>query len=489
MKYRFQTLFVLIFALSATSAVCQDVTTKKSDGAQATEQTESDTPAQAPEASPFDSIRELVKEKDLDAAIIEIEKAVEAEPKNSLLQNYRGSLAAALYRERRYENAFEQVEKRLTYMIENPDQRSPIHIAGTVVMMRPYATRAKKLDRSEELIEQAFAEVESARDDDLDVYVKAMATMVPAKSAHLTAQSRPAEAREFVMQQLKELSNLKVDDEATKMVALGRLHIANINIPEASDADQNALDEFLAGMQQTHAESDELMSEYVRLALSSIRGSYLSAPKLAEARVERLQSVFDETKAEINRKSSYERELKSYRTRIASALKLAKMVGTTAPQMDIESWVNQGSTTADSLKGKVVMLDFWSVWCGPCIATFPHLREWREEFGDQGFEIVGVTRYYNYTWDDAEKRAKRSKEEVSSEAEREMLEQFLAHHKLAHPTIVTPKGSSMQSEFGVTGIPHVVLIDRSGKIQLVKVGAGPASAAEIHKKLTELVAQ
>ena len=185
------------------------------------------------------------------------------------------------------------------------------------------------------------------------------------------------------------------------------------------------------------------------------------------------------------------RRLDSYEKVIESSIRLLEMVGQPAPEFDVETWVNAGDTTLDTLKGKVVLLDFWSVWCGPCIMTFPHLREWREEFHDQGFEIVGVTRYYNYRWDEDAQRATRAPrgEKVTPEEEQEMLKSFLDHHDLKHPTIITPKDSDMQSNFGVTGIPHVVLLDREGKVQLVKVGAGKQTSQEIHAKLVELIEQ
>ena len=89
---------------------------------------------------------------------------------------------------------------------------------------------------------------------------------------------------------------------------------------------------------------------------------------------------------------------------------------------------------ADVLQNsKAVLLDFWAVWCGPCIATFPHLREWQEKYGEKGLVMIGVTNYYNFEWDDTAGRAKRSMGQVAHEAEHEMLKKFATHYKTGKP--------------------------------------------------------
>ena len=57
--------------------------------------------------------------------------------------------------------------------------------------------------------------------------------------------------------------------------------------------------------------------------------------------------------------------------------------------LEVEAWVNGNALTDKELEGKVVLIDFWAVWCGPCIATFPHLREWRDKYSDKGLVIIG----------------------------------------------------------------------------------------------------
>jgi thiol-disulfide isomerase/thioredoxin len=181
-----------------------------------------------------------------------------------------------------------------------------------------------------------------------------------------------------------------------------------------------------------------------------------------------------------------ESSLASLERRLAAARKRMELIGQDAMAMQAEAWVNGDPLTDTDLKGKVVLLDFWAVWCGPCIATFPHLREWYEKYTDRGLVMIGVTSYYNYVWDNEAGRAKRSREKVSPEDERAMLKRFAEEYKLQY-RLALQKDRSLAEFYGVTGIPQVVLIDRSGKIRLIKVGSGEDNAREISEMLVKLL--
>lgn len=65
------------------------------------------------------------------------------------------------------------------------------------------------------------------------------------------------------------------------------------------------------------------------------------------------------------------------------------MIGKPAPDLDLNGWVN-GEQTAKSLKNKIIVVDFWATWCGPCLASIPHNNEMAEKYADQGVVVLGV---------------------------------------------------------------------------------------------------
>ncbi|QDT09949.1 TlpA family protein disulfide reductase [Planctomycetes bacterium K23_9] len=444
--------------------------------------------------TPAEKIRQLMSEKDFAGAAKALDAAIESGDA-AKLEPMRITIATGFARSRNYGQAFEQYDKRVQYLSENLDKRSQLtSIVPVLSMARMYGMRAKRKDQVDELFANVARKVHAATKENTSKYLDPISQLAVLNANHnATGEDDYEKARGILADQLQRFDALEVgaDEEVDLLIATLRLKSAKARFPGTQPAEIEDLDQFLASAIEAHPDSMPLLTEYAQVEVIRISQLYSVSPDQAQERIDRLREIIEE-KGEGNRLLTARiRQLDSLETRIESARKLLAMVGKPAPDFDIESWVNEGDTTLESLKGKVVLVDFWSVWCGPCIMTFPHLREWREEFQDKGFEIVGVTRYYNYKWDDKAERAVRapSGDKASPEDEREMLVSFLKHHELQHPTIITPKNSKMQSEFGVTGIPHVVLIDRDGKVQMVKVGAGAKTASEIHAKLAKLIEQ
>ncbi|CAN5328075.1 hypothetical protein BH20ACI2_BH20ACI2_14760 [soil metagenome] len=156
-----------------------------------------------------------------------------------------------------------------------------------------------------------------------------------------------------------------------------------------------------------------------------------------------------------------------------------KLLGEAAPEMpSIDQWFPGSPRTFADLKGKVVLIDFWATWCGPCFEAFPHLIEWQQEFGAYGFEILGVTRYYG----------KNGGMPAERPAELDALKQFRQKEKLPYDFVVA-SDQSIQLLYGGTGLPTAVLIDRKGVIRYIESGTSPSRMNQMREVILKLIAE
>ncbi|WP_341839307.1 TlpA disulfide reductase family protein [Chitinophaga caseinilytica] len=116
-----------------------------------------------------------------------------------------------------------------------------------------------------------------------------------------------------------------------------------------------------------------------------------------------------------------------------------------------------------SYRGKYVLIDFWSSWCGPCKASFPHMKELYQKYKGEQFEILGI----------------------SIDEKKTAWLNELQKQQLPWPQLLDTKNVSVNS-FAVTAVPTGFLISPEGKIIMKQVGFGENGDGEIEKKLKEL---
>ncbi|MEP6850145.1 MAG: TlpA disulfide reductase family protein [Acidobacteriota bacterium] len=146
-----------------------------------------------------------------------------------------------------------------------------------------------------------------------------------------------------------------------------------------------------------------------------------------------------------------------------------------APNIQIEDWVGRDPVTLENLRGKVVLLDFWMTWCGPCISTFPRLRGWYKKYSDKDFVLVGVTQY------EGSKEGKR----MSPLQELDFIKTFKDKYNMIYPIAIVRPGET--AKFGIAAFPTTVLLDRNGVVRYIGIGSGGEEAENLEGMINEVL--
>ena len=143
------------------------------------------------------------------------------------------------------------------------------------------------------------------------------------------------------------------------------------------------------------------------------------------------------------------------------------LLGRPAPELKVMQWFPEDQGILQAINRKVVLLDFWATWCGPCKKMFPSLKQLQDKYEDRGLTIIGLTRL----------DGRQTVESINDFVESEQFNYAIGISEEAFNDLA----------YGVGAIPHMVLIDKKGIVRKTFIGTREEKVVEdeIIKLLSE----
>ncbi|SIS63072.1 Thiol-disulfide isomerase or thioredoxin [Thalassolituus maritimus] len=134
-----------------------------------------------------------------------------------------------------------------------------------------------------------------------------------------------------------------------------------------------------------------------------------------------------------------------------------------APVFTLSTLDEKRQVSLEDYRGKVIYLDFWASWCGPCRKSLPMLNELRNELKDRGFEVLAL-----------------NVDETREEGLR-----FLKEYPVDYPTLFDNENTA--ATYQLRGMPTAYLIDHNGKLHSQHVGFNPKDMSSIRDEVLSLL--
>lgn len=148
----------------------------------------------------------------------------------------------------------------------------------------------------------------------------------------------------------------------------------------------------------------------------------------------------------------------------SSAVAATPKKGETLPSFKLQTLKGE-KFESSSLKGKVIFINFWATWCGPCVHEFPSIIKLWEKYHNKGLEVVAIT---------------------NDEDPKSVVPAFVEKLKVPFTIYMDPK-EKVSNQFGVRSLPISIVADKMGKVQIVVNGdqdwMDPEIQAQIEKML------
>jgi len=141
------------------------------------------------------------------------------------------------------------------------------------------------------------------------------------------------------------------------------------------------------------------------------------------------------------------------------------LIGKPAPQFSVQSANGKGKVDLASLKGKVVIVDFWATWCDPCKESFPTLQDLYTKYQGSGVALVAF----------------------SQDDENQGIAEFGQAHGAVKFPLAWDNGKTIAGQYHPPGMPSSFIIDKNGIVRFVHKGYHAGDSAELEKEIKSLM--
>jgi thiol-disulfide isomerase/thioredoxin len=243
------------------------------------------------------------------------------------------------------------------------------------------------------------------------------------------------------------------DDSRTKVARLRTFYELETRVLDTEKLSQDELRELLAEV-SSFTKDTKLDQRHLRLASSTVGAiNRLETAEEREKYFKQFGGVFSKSR---------DKELASYGRRVAGT-KARKVVDLVGKPLELEGTTALGTGFDwSSYRGRIVLVDFWATWCGPCRRQMPAIKTLLEEHQDEGLEVVAVSLDRNL----------------------ETLSTYLEEEKIFWTNLVGEDAIGLAKKHGIVAVPTMFVVDGEGKVMAVGHGVD-----ELRGEVERLLAQ
>ncbi len=234
-------------------------------------------------------------------------------------------------------------------------------------------------------------------------------------------------------QRLFELATALSKDSHAAIARQAKFHLLKHRALSSADLKQQEVEQLLDDLFDVMTQLESLDGRHLRGASATVRAiNQLEDDKVREAQFQRFGKLFAQ---------SSDLELKRYGRKLAHAEQAAgEWVG---KELILDGNDDLGTPFQwKSYRGKLVVVDFWATWCGPCRREMPHLKQLYQQWHDKGLEVVGV----------------------NLDKDSDALAKYLKENPVPWSQLVGEGAREAAQRYGVRSIPTMMLVDEQGKI-------------------------